>query len=87
MSTRSESGIGLFQAAYAALGGVVEREVDDGRRDEWYEEAVRDELLAGPVEAFGYEDVTGLPWIEIDFAEDVERAEKEILPNLQEVEQ
>ena len=24
--------------------------------------------------SFGYEDVTGLPWIEIDFAEDVARA-------------
>ena len=31
---------------------------------------------------FGLEDVTGLPWIEIDFPEDVARAETEILPKL-----
>jgi choline kinase len=30
--------------------------------------------------AFGYEDVTGLPWVEIDFAEDVRRARDEVLP-------
>ena len=31
---------------------------------------------------FGFEDVTGLPWIEIDFPEDVDRAETDILPKL-----
>jgi len=38
-------------------------------------------LLAQP-EDFGYEDVSGLPWIEIDFPEDVERAGAEILPSI-----
>lgn len=46
-----------------------------------YEEALRDVLLAEP-ESFGFEDITGLPWIEIDFAQDVERARAEILPRL-----
>ena len=36
-------------------------------------------LLAQP-RAFGFEDVSGLPWIEIDFPEDVARAGAEILP-------
>lgn len=31
---------------------------------------------------FGYEDITGLPWIEIDFEEDARRAEREILPRI-----
>jgi choline kinase len=31
---------------------------------------------------FGGEDVTGLPWIEIDFPQDLEHAEKVILPLL-----
>jgi len=86
----SGESVGFFKFSPDVARRLAERTqayVDDGRRDEWYEEAVRDELLAGPNEAFGYEDVTGLPWIEIDFAEDVERAEKEILPNLQEAEQ
>jgi choline kinase len=32
---------------------------------------------------FGAEDVTGLPWTEIDFPEDLDRARSVILPALQ----
>jgi choline kinase len=46
-----------------------------------YEEAIRDLLLADP-RAFGAEDVTDLPWTEIDFHEDVDRARTVILPQL-----
>ncbi|MEN8131356.1 MAG: phosphocholine cytidylyltransferase family protein [Pseudomonadota bacterium] len=46
-----------------------------------YEEAIRDLLLETPTE-FGFLDITGLPWIEIDFLEDIERAERIILPQL-----
>ena len=31
---------------------------------------------------FAFEDITGLPWIEIDFTKDVERAKTEILPRI-----
>lgn len=48
-----------------------------------YEVAIRDLLLADQTGAFGVEDVTGLPWIEIDFMEDVAKAEAEILPQLE----
>ena len=51
-----------------------------GRADVIYEQAMRDVILAA--DAFGFEDVTGLPWIEIDFPEDLERAHGEILPRL-----
>ena len=44
-----------------------------------HEEALRDVLLATP-SAFACEDVSGLPWLEVDFPEDIERAVKEILP-------
>ena len=40
-----------------------------------YEEAIRDVLLDNP-ELFNYEDITGIPWIEIDFPEDIINAEK-----------
>ncbi len=30
----------------------------------------------------GYEVIGGLPWIEIDFPEDIEKAERDILPKL-----
>ena len=46
-----------------------------------YEEAIRDIVLEFP-EEFGFEDCTGLPWIEIDFQEDVTTANNEILPYL-----
>ena len=41
-------------------------------------------LLARRGDEFGFEDVTGIPWIEIDFPEDVERARRSILPRLSE---
>lgn len=48
-----------------------------------YEVAIRDLLLADKTGAFGIEDVTGLPWIEIDFMEDVAKAEADVLPQLE----
>lgn len=51
----------------------------DGLRDAPHEEALRDVLLAQPSD-FTCEDVSGLPWLEVDFPEDVERAIKQILP-------
>jgi choline kinase len=42
-----------------------------------YDDVLRAMVLAG---RFGYEDVTGLPWIEIDFPEDVVHARKGVVP-------
>jgi len=47
------------------------------QRKESYDEVLRALVVAG---RFGYEDVTGLPWIEIDFPQDIERARNEVLP-------
>jgi len=54
----------------------------EGLADAPHEESIRNVLLAQP-SAFAYEDVTGLPWIEIDFPEDVVRARDVILPAIQ----
>jgi len=56
------------------------------RRHEPYEEAIRDVLLTSPTGTFAFEDITGLPWIEIDFAADIERARAEIMPRILTVE-
>ena len=56
--------------------------VQAGRTSVEYEEAIRDLILAEP-QRFGAEDVSDLPWTEIDFDVDVERARTEILPQLQ----
>ncbi len=46
-----------------------------------HEEAVRD-LLRERSQPFEVADVTGSPWIEIDFPIDVVRATQEVLPQL-----
>jgi choline kinase len=43
---------------------------------------VRD-LLIERTQHFAVADVTGAPWIEIDYAQDVVRATNEVLPQLQ----
>lgn len=51
----------------------------DGLLDAPHEEALRDVLLQHP-EQFACEDISGLPWLEVDFPEDIERAIKDVLP-------
>jgi choline kinase len=66
------------------LAGRTEQYVAAGKTQVEYEEAIRDMVLESPAGRFDYEDVTGLPWTEIDFPEDVRRAAQEIAPRLQE---
>ena len=73
---------GLGQAMAGKLADRAEALVAEGARASWYERAIRDLVLAEP-DAFGWEDVTGLPWLEIDFPADVARAEAEVLPRLE----
>lgn len=69
-----------FNAAMAAtMAGECARFESEGLTDAPHEEAIRNVLLRQPGE-FGFEDVTGLPWIEIDFPEDVVCATQRILP-------
>ena len=64
------------------VAAAARRYVEAGRLDEIYEEAIRDVLLAEPPGTFSTIDVTGLPWVEIDFPEDLIKAEREIYPRL-----
>jgi len=71
-----------FTADSAAdLAAIVRQYAANGRGNEPHEEAVRDLLLASP-ERFESADVTGLPWLEIDFPVDVVRARDVVLPQL-----
>lgn len=79
--------VGFFRFSPEVAAQLVEQTrlyVENNKVFDWYEEALRDILLTGPRERFGWEDITGLPWIEIDFPEDVEKASAEILPSMQE---
>jgi choline kinase len=75
--------VGFFRFDRAMGARLLERAAAylPKRRLEPYEEVIRDLVLADGG-AFAFEDVTGLPWIEIDFAQDVARAESEVLPAL-----
>lgn len=76
--------VGFFRfgpAIAATLADHAEAYAADERGAFEYEEAIRDLLLADPAR-FAAEDVTDLPWTEIDFPEDVIRARDEILPQL-----
>jgi choline kinase len=64
------------------LAAIVAGYVAGGRAHLPHEEAVRD-LLRERSQAVEVTDVTGSPWIEIDFAADVARAADEVFPLLE----
>jgi choline kinase len=71
-----------FDAAGARrLATLVAGYVNGGRSHMPHEEAVRD-LLLEQSQIINVADITGLPWIEIDFPADVARAAREVLPRL-----
>jgi len=81
---RGES-VGFFKLSPGdarALVAHARSYIDRGACQEPYEEAIRDLLLGPAADGFGYEDITGEPWIEIDFPADVERARLDILPRI-----
>lgn len=72
----------MSPAIAARVADAAEAIIDDGRSHVTYEVAMRDVVLSEPPGTFGYEDITGLPWIEIDFPSDLLRAERTILPRV-----
>jgi choline kinase len=77
--------VGFFRfdpAGARRLATLVAGYVDSGRANMPHEEAVRD-LLLERSQIIDVADVTGLPWIEIDFPNDISRAAREVLPQLQ----
>ncbi len=77
--------VGFFrfdQAAARRLAELVAQYVASDRANLPHEEAVRD-LLRERSQIFDVADVTGAPWIEIDFPIDVVRAAHEVLPQLE----
>jgi choline kinase len=77
--------VGFFRftpAAARRLAALVAGYVASGRAQMPHEEAVRD-LIIERSQRIEVADVTGAPWIEIDYSEDVLRAANEVLPRLQ----
>ena len=74
--------VGFFKIAPADFPLLVEETQARSRGPncaESYDDVLRMLVLAG---RFGYEDVTGLKWIEIDFPADVIRARNELVPTI-----
>lgn len=75
-------GFACFGAAEAAhLATILDHYVSGGRTEVIYEEPMRDVIVAAP-DRFAVVDTGGLPWIEIDFPADLERAQAVVLPRL-----
>ena len=75
-------GVGFFKCGAAAgpeFVQAMEQVIASGDGLNEYEDALHIFLQRVHV---GWVDVTGLPWTEIDFAEDLRRAEDEVLPRL-----
>jgi choline kinase len=75
-------GVGFFKCgaeAGPAFVRFLERVIDESRGMSEYEDALHMLVAAHHV---GWVDVTGLPWTEIDFAEDLRRAEADVLPHV-----
>jgi choline kinase len=72
--------IGFFKVDPSDLpaleAATLKRTVGEARQES-YDEVLRDMVVQG---RFGYEDVTGIPWTELDFPEDVEYAQRHVLP-------
>jgi L-glutamine-phosphate cytidylyltransferase len=75
-------GVGFFKCS-PAHGPAYARRLDAAVRatggHSEYEDALHELLQEVPV---GWVDVTGLPWTEVDFVEDLRRAEAEVLPRI-----
>ena len=76
--------VGFFRFTPETAGELADRAeayVTSGRRGMEYEEPVRDMMMASGGDRFGFEDISGLPWTEIDFPEDIVKA-RALLPEL-----
>lgn len=79
---RAGEGVGFLKVSKQAaplLKEILTHFIAEGKDNAEYEDALA--LFLQKVEV-GYETVGGLPWTEIDFTEDIRRAEREILPRM-----
>ena len=75
-------GVGFFKCGAEAAPELVRclaRVIDESHGLGEWEDALH---MLVPYRHVGWADVTGLPWVEIDFVEDLRRAETDVLPHV-----
>lgn len=74
------AGFYRFDAATAAeIATACAHYADEGLTDVSHEDVVR-EVMQGSAERSAVEDISGLPWLDLNAPADIERAVKEVLP-------
>jgi choline kinase len=68
--------------AASQIADIIDGILAEGAVKQPYEDAFREYMLSAEEASVQCDDITGLPWIEIDFPEDLERARDVILPAL-----
>ena len=64
------------------LMDAVEKIIASGETEGSYERAITAVLKSEPLKTFGHEDITNIPWIEIDEPRDLEKAISEVFPRI-----
>ena len=72
----------LAPAAALYVANKLDQQVRAGAIDTPCEDSFRSMILAAHSDEIEFRDVTGIPWIEIDFPEDIKRAQKIIAPQI-----
>jgi choline kinase len=76
--------VGFFKFSFETAKKLIEAtERFKTNREECYEEPLRDLALNSPQNTFSVEDISGMPWTEIDFPEDVHKAQEKIFTQLE----
>jgi len=72
----------MSPAIAAKVADAANAVIATGEIEGAYERAMCAVLFNEPADTFGVEDITGTPWIEIDYAEDLEKATGKVFPRI-----
>ena len=74
--------IKMSSAIAAQVADAADQIIQSGKIEGAYERAICSVLHTEPKGTFGYEDISGIPWIEIDCESDLEKAVSEVFPRI-----
>ncbi len=72
----------MNSATAVKVAETVEKHVEKNDIEGAYEEVFREVLLNENPSLFGFEDISGIPWVEIDYKSDLQKAQSEIITKI-----